>query len=279
MASRACCNDLHGNRWIITIAKGCFLFGNQVTVPRLGPVSCLLVAACFSLVLGARGDPESSGHPVFGDMRVLGLLFSCQTDSYRIWNCVSLCSCSIDVDVHLCAREAKKYSYLKMVNLLEDKQIISIVLVIVIEHTDLDDNIWFDTIWPICYSFFEDCLIRSGSQERGRRENSPQQWRGNSFVSSGEKEPSWKAKFCIYQLISVLILTYEPAGCLVSALGMVKRSQRSQVRLRGHPEASLVPISGGFGGCVPLEGESREHPGHTGGNMAPLGSAGQCSRG
>lgn len=41
-----------------------------------------------------------------------------------------------------------------MVNILEDKQIISIVLVIVIEHTDLDDNIWFDTIWPICYSFF-----------------------------------------------------------------------------------------------------------------------------
>lgn len=60
---------------------------------------------------------------------------------------------------------------------------------------------------------------------------------------------------------------------------MVKRSQRSQVRLRGHPEASLVPIWGGLGGCVPLEGESREHPGHTGENMAPWGSAGQCSSG
>lgn len=120
------------------------------------------------------------------------------------------------------------------------------------------------SIWPICYSFFEDCLIRPGSQVRGGwRENSPQQWRGNSFVSSSEKEPSWKAKFCIYQLISVLILTHEPAGRLASALGMVKRSQRSQVRLRGHPEASLVPIWGGFGGCLPLEGESRGHPGHT----------------
>lgn len=85
-----------------------------------------------------------------------------------------------------------------MVHILEDKQIISIVLVIVIEHTDLDDNIWFDTISPICYSFF----FRSGSQGTGGwRENSPQQWRGNSFVSSGKKEPSWKAKFYIDQAV------------------------------------------------------------------------------
>lgn len=125
------------------------------------------------------------------------------------------------------------------------------------KKTVLDGNFWFHTI---------NCRLSSDED----------------FLASVLVEKSWaerqRSPFLV-SLCSDSHLQHKPAGCLVSALELVRRSRISAAASL-HPNepgevtgASLMPLWIGFSGCMPLEGGPGTL-GHVGGTSADLGAPG-----